>query len=97
MANIICNNCAAWCATNQRQLENRKMQAEAFPEISPHKCPQCGSTDWMLTDMMIADPTEMPSLQVFPNWALGLASSCFASCLFLVMWVLWIIMGQQIK
>lgn len=62
----ICPHCALMTAASPEQLDIRLKNMALHPEVRPHACTQCGSTDWAYvviprsTARRESDPTMVP-------------------------------------
>ena len=51
----ICPQCKPWAATTHRQLINRVTNMTDNASVKVHPCPNCGGTEWAITDALIVD------------------------------------------
>jgi hypothetical protein len=50
-----CWNCLRWAPDSRRQLQNRRRNAARGGDFFP--CPECGGTDYMLSEVKLVPPT----------------------------------------
>lgn len=53
---MTCSNCEPWAAKTRKALNNRLRNTLINPYPKPFECPNCGGTDWMLTDALVELP-----------------------------------------
>jgi hypothetical protein len=54
---MICAVCIPLCATSHAQLDARRATKLREPDVTPSRCPACGSTDWATTDQQLGKYT----------------------------------------
>lgn len=65
----LCSTCKPWASTNRPQLSNRINNMVHDQDVTVHPCPECGSTEWAITDEMIRE--DHGSTQLGKSWGHG--------------------------
>ena len=66
----ICRECKPWAATTRRMLANRiANMIDGGQEVTIHRCPKCGGTEWATTDRYVASDGEA----WMRSWGYGIA------------------------
>lgn len=90
----MCSYCKPWCSVSRKQLGNRISKLLNNPTIQIHRCPRCGGTEYMVSDVLIPD-TPPPDRRYVPEPSLQLlwlaAALCAVSTLMIAVALLLII------